>query len=454
MKSATLNLDTLSRLKADALILFKKGIDSVNGYKVIKDALRLDGDVLTAVAQGKLKQFHLSQFKRVHLIGVGKASVAMASAAKEVLGERIASSFIVTKYGHSKGAPSELRVAESAHPIPDENSYKNARELFRLCNEAKEEDLIINVVSGGASALLSFPAGEITLEDKRFTTSLLLKSGATIDEINIVRKHLSKIKGGQLAKAAFPATMLTLVLSDVIGDDLGTIASGITSPDPSTFLDAFRVIEKYRLEKMIPESVRSRLRRGMEGKIAETPKADDECFKRAHNIVVGSNRIALKAIEDVAKELGYEAGILTDELKGEAREVAKKLARRAKELAKSSRKACLIAGGETTVTVVGRGKGGRNSEMALAAAMELDGTPNVVFLSAGSDGTDGDTDAAGAIADGSTLARAKNLGLIASEHLQNNDSYNFFKLVGDLVVTGSTDTNVMDIQILLIDSKS
>lgn len=454
MKSATLNLDTLSRLKADALLLFKKGIDAVNGYKVVKDALRLEGDVLKVVAQGKFKKIELSKFKRVHLFGVGKASVAMAKAAKEVLSERISSSFIVTKYEHASDAPSDLHIVQSAHPIPDENSYKNARELFRLCNEAKEEDLIINVVSGGASSLLSFPAGEITLDDKRFATELLLKSGATISEVNIVRKHLSKIKGGQLARAAFPATMLTLILSDVIGDDLGTIASGITAPDPSTFVDAYRVIEKYRLEKMMPDSVRSRLRRGMEGKSVETPKPDDECFTRVHNIIIGSNRIALKAIEDSAKELGYEAGILSDELSGEAREVAKNLARRGKQLAKSSRNACLIAGGETTVTVVGLGKGGRNTEMALAAAIELDGTPNIVFLSAGTDGTDGNTNAAGAIADGSTLSRAKNLGLIANEHLQNNDSYSFFQLVGDLVVTGVTNTNVMDIQLVLIDSES
>jgi hydroxypyruvate reductase len=452
MKAATLNFDTLSRLKADALLLFKKGIEAVNGYKVVKDAMRLDGDVLTVVAQGKLKQLQLSQFKRIHLIGVGKASVAMARAAKEVLGERVHSSFIVTKYHHMQDAPSELRIVQSAHPIPDENSYKHAREMFRLCNEAKEEDLIINVVSGGASSLLCFPAGEITLEDKRFTTSLLLKSGATIEEINAVRKHLSKIKGGQLARAAFPATMLTLILSDVIGDDLGTIASGITSPDPTTFFDAYRVIEKYRLEKLLPDSVLSRLHRGMEGKIAETPKADDECFKHIHNIVVGSNRIALKTIEDHAKQLGYEAGILTDELKGEAREIAKNFANRAKRLVKSKTKACLIAGGETSVTVVGHGKGGRNTEMALAAAIALDGIPNIAFLSASTDGTDGETDTAGAIADGSTLARAKNLGLIASEHLQNNDSYNFFKLVGDLVVTGATNTNVMDIQIVLVDT--
>ncbi len=454
MKFATLNIDTLSRLKADALLLFKKGIDAVDGYKVVKDALRLEDEVLTVVAQGKFKKIELSKFKRVHLFGVEKASVAMAKGVKEVLGERMCSSFIVTKYGHAGDAPSDLHVVQSAHPIPDENSYKNARELFRLCNEAKEEDLIVNVVSGGASSLLSFPAGEITLDDKRFAAELLLKSGATIAEVNIVRKHLSKIKGGQLAHAAFPATMLTLILSDVIGDDLGTIASGITSPDPSTFVDAYRVIEKYHLEKIMPESVRARLQRGIEGKIAETPKPDDECFSRTHNIVVGSNRIALKAIEDGAKELGYEAGILSDELSGETRQVAKMLARRAKNLAKSSTKACLIAGGETTVTVVGHGKGGRNTEMALAAAIELDGTPNVVFLSAGSDGSDGNTNAAGAIADGSTLTRAKNLGLIASEHLQNNDSYNFFQLVGDLVVTGATNTNVMDIQLILIDSKS
>jgi len=452
MKAASLNLDRLSRLKADALLLFKKGIDAVHGYKVVKDAMRLDGDVLTIVAQGKLKQLQLSRFKRIHLIGVGKASVSMARAAKEVLGEHVHSSFIVTKYHYAQDVPSDLRVVQSGHPIPDENSYKHAREMFRLCNEAQEDDLFINVVSGGASSLLSFPAGEITLEDKRYTTSLLLKSGATIEEINTVRKHLSKIKGGQLARVAFPATMLTLILSDVVGDDLSTIASGMTAPDPTTFDDAYRVIEKYRLEKLLPDTVLARLRRGIEGKIAETPKADDECFQRTDNIIIGSNRIALKAIEDCAKELGYEAGILTDELKGEARAVGKNFAARAKELVKSKAKACLIAGGETSVTVVGHGKGGRNTEMALAAAIALDGTPDVVFLSAGTDGTDGETDAAGAIADGATLLRARTLGLVANEHLQNNDSYNFFKFVGDLVITGTTNTNVMDIQILLVDS--
>ncbi|MCS6988397.1 MAG: glycerate kinase [Chloroherpetonaceae bacterium] len=452
MKTTTLNLDVLSRLKAEALLLFKKGIDAVNGQKIVQDALRLDGDALTIVAQGKFKQIDLSQFKRIHLLGVGKASVAMAKGAKEVLGERVSSSFIVTKYGHAQNAPSDLKIVEAAHPFPDENSYKSAREMFRICNEAKEDELILFVVSGGASSLLSFPAGEITLEDKKFTTALLLKAGATIDELNCVRKHLSRIKGGQLAKAAYPATVVSLILSDVVGDNLGTIASGITSPDPTTFDDAYRVIEKYRLEKVIPETVRSRLQRGIEGKIAETPKPDDECFKRAHNIVVGSNRIALKAIEDHARTLGYEAGIVSDELTGEAREVAKKLAARAKALAKSQRKACLIAGGETTVTVVGHGKGGRNAEMALAAAIELQGVTNVVFLSAGTDGTDGDTNAAGAISDGATLARAKHLGLIANEHLQNNDSYNFFQLVGDLVITGPTNTNVMDIQIVLVDA--
>jgi hydroxypyruvate reductase len=447
-----LNLDRLARLKTDALLLLRTGINAVNGYKTVHDALRLDGETLTVVCEGKIKQIDIAKFKRILLIGSGKASVPMARAAKSVLGEKISESFVVTKYGYADEKPNNLTVFEAGHPIPDEQSSRAAREIYRICNSAQKSDLIINVISGGSSSLLAFPAGDITLEDKKYTTSLLLKSGATIEEMNAVRKHLSKIKGGQLAEAAAPATMINLILSDVVGDRVDTIGSGLTAPDHSTFQDANKVIEKYHLGRLIPESVRSRLQRGMEGRIPETPKADHECFDNVENFVIGSNRDALKAIESRARQLGYETGILTDELQGEAREVAVRLSARGKGISKRKYKACLISGGETTVTVKGNGKGGRNLELALAAAIEIDKTPNLIFLSAGTDGSDGITNAAGAIVDGSTLSRAKHLGLVATAHLQNNDSYSFFQLLGDLIVTGATETNVMDIQIILSDA--
>jgi hydroxypyruvate reductase len=312
---------------------------------------------------------------------------------------------------------------------------------------AGADDLVICLVSGGASALLPYPAGEVTLADKQETTRRLLECGANIHEINTVRKHISSIKGGQLAAAAWPATVLSLILSDVIGDDLDVIGSGITAPDRSTFDDALAILDRFDLLERIPGAVRRHLEAGR----SETPKEDHPAFRRTHNLVVGSNDLALSAAAVRARELGYRPLILSSFIEGETRDVARVHAAIAKEIRASGRPlrapACVISGGETTVTIHGKGKGGRSQEFALAAAIDIAGMPSTVLLSGGTDGTDGPTDAAGAICDGRTISRSR---LPAREHLAQNDSYPFFDALGDLIRTGPTGTNVMDVRLVLV----
>jgi hydroxypyruvate reductase/glycerate 2-kinase len=314
--------------------------------------------------------------------------------------------------------------------------------------------LIVTLISGGGSALLVAPQDGISLADKQRTTSLLLNAGADIGELNTVRKHLSRVKGGRLAEAAFPATVVSLILSDVIGDRLDVIASGPTAADPTTFGEALGILERYRLSEEVPPPAMELLRRGNRGDSPETPKAGSPFLDRVENIIVGSNRQALEAAARAALELGFTVEILSAELSGEAREVGRQLAHQALTAARSKNGnagLCLLSGGETTVTVRGQGKGGRNMELALAFAIEIEGQPGITLLSAGTDGTDGPTDAAGAIVDGKTVARAREKGLDPREYLDNNDSYTFFKTCGGLFITGATGTNVMDLQIVLID---
>jgi hydroxypyruvate reductase len=313
---------------------------------------------------------------------------------------------------------------------------------------------VICLISGGASALLPAPAPPITLEEKQQVTRLLLACGATIHEINAVRKHISEVKGGQLARLAYPARVLSLLLSDVIGDPLDVIGSGPTAPDASTFADALAVLDKYGLRERVPAPVRERLERGAAGEIPETPKADDPVFQRTQNLIVGNNRTAVDAAAKIARVFGFRPLVLSTMIEGETREVARVHAAIVREILASGRPArppvCLISGGETTVTLRGNGLGGRNQEFVLAAAIELAGLPDVVVLSGGTDGTDGPTDAAGAIADGATLARAERIGLDARRMLAENDSYHFFEPLGDLIKTGPTNTNVMDLRLLLV----
>lgn len=429
-------------LRRHARAIFAEALLAADPAKAVADALR---------------RIDASRFRRIFVVGAGKASAAMARAAEGVLGRRIAAGLINTKYGHL----AELRIVElneCGHPVPDVRGVNGARRILDLVSEAGRQDLVICLISGGGSALLPLPADGITLKQKQQTTRLLLACGATIHEINAVRKHLSGIKGGQLARAAYPAAVLSLLLSDVVGDPLDVIASGPTVPDSSTFQAAWRVIEKYSFESRIPAAVRRRLTDGARGGIVETPKAGERFFRRAAAQIVGSNRIAVDAAAAKAHELGYRPLVLSTTLEGETSEAAVFHCAVAREVRASGRPikapACLISGGETTVTLRGNGLGGRNQEFALSAAIALEGIPGVLAFSGGTDGTDGPTDAAGAMADGATVCRARELGLDAAAMLRENDSYHFFEPLGDLLKTGPTGTNVMDIRLVLLRPQS
>ncbi len=394
------------------------------------------------------------------LIGFGKAAAVMAGAAAESLPADIpVKGIVITKYGHTKAVvlPESVEVHEAGHPIPDEAGITAAQRALELLAAADEKTLVLFLISGGGSALLAAPAEGITLADKQAVTGLLLKSGATIDELNTVRKHLSRVKGGRLARAAYPAHGISLILSDVIGDRLDVIASGPTTPDPSTYADAIAVLEKYGLTESVPAAAMKVLQAGAAGSIPETPKKGEAIFGNFDNIIIAGNRKATEAARLRADELGFIAVAPTSDVQGEASNVGRRYASAVisthKRLQVPGRGSmCFIYGGETTVTVKGDGKGGRNTEMALAFALAVEGVEGISFLSAGTDGTDGPTDAAGAIVDGATIKNARAKGLSPEAYLERNDSYSFFKETGELVITGPTGTNVMDIQIALIES--
>jgi len=384
-------------------------------------------------------------WKRVLVLGCGKAAGAMARAAEEVLGDRIAEGFVVVKDGYT--APLErVRLAEAGHPVPDERGLAASQRLLALARSAREDDLMLFLVSGGGSALTPAPTPPVTLAEKQDVTRLLLAAGAPIEELNAVRKHLSLFKGGQLARAAWPATVLTLALSDVIGDPLDVIASGPTAPDPTTYATALEILERRRIFVRTPVSVLDRIEAGLRGEVEETPKPGDRIFGRVTNLVIGNNALVTDAARATAARLGYRPQVLTRELQGEARGVARELIERARALEPP---ACLVAGGETTVTVRGKGKGGRCQELALAAALELQSGEDLTVLAAGTDGTDGPTDAAGAIIDAGTVARGHAGGADAQRALADNDAYRYLKTSGDLLVTGPTNTNLLDLYVVL-----
>lgn len=397
----------------------------------------------------------------VALVSFGKGAVAMAEAAIEELSPRVpVRAIVLTKYGHARGAvfDGSVEVHEAGHPVPDEAGHAAAEKVLKLLSETDETILVLCLISGGGSSLLAAPVAGISLADKQHVTELLLKSGATVDELNTVRKHLSRVKGGRLAQAAYPAWGISLILSDVIGDRLDVIASGPTAPDPSTYAGAIAVLEKYELTGRVPAGVLKVLSDGASGIFPETPKDGDPVFNNFENIIIAGNRKATEAARERADELGFIAVAPANNVQGEARKIGERYASAVKAT-QSRLKAtrgggmCFIYGGETTVTVKGDGKGGRNTEMALAFALAVEGMEGVTFLSAGTDGTDGPTDAAGAIVDGATITAARAKGLNPEECLDRNDSYNFFKETGDLLVTGPTGTNVMDLQIVLIEAR-
>lgn len=445
-------LDGTARvLRAHALAIFAAALRAVDPAAAVRRHLHRAGDTLWAGEH----RYDLRRYDRVLLVGAGKAGAPMAAAVEEVLGDRLTDGVVVVKRGY--GGPTRVvALVEAGHPVPDEAGVQGGERIAQLLSEASERDLVIAVISGGGSALLTWPAPGITLADLQALTNALLRSGATINEINTVRKHLDRAKGGGLARLAQPAEVLTLVLSDVVGDPLDAIASGPTVPDPTTFADAAAILDRFGLWPQTPPAIAAWLRAGLAGQVAETPKPGDPLFARARVVVVGSNALAAEAALAEAAARGFEALLLTTELEGEAREVARALAAIAREEALRGRPlprpACLIAGGETTVTVRGPGRGGRNQELALSAALKLAGLADVLLLSAATDGTDGPTDAAGAVADGTTLARAEALGMSALAFLDANDSYPFFDQLGDLLRTGPTNTNVNDLVIILAGS--
>ncbi len=444
----------LETIRKDAEDIFKSCLKAVDPHKAVKRALRAKGNLMVVKDEGEGEQeIDLARYKRIFVVGGGKATAPMAQAVEEILGERITAGFINVKYGFGLTLKF-TEVWEAGHPLPDQNGLEGAKRIVEILRQAGEDDLILSLISGGGSALLPLPAEEITLEEKQQVTEMLLECGASIDEINAVRKHISLSKGGQMARAAYPATTINLMLSDVVGDRMDVIASGPFVPDTSTFMDAQEVFKKYGLEHL-PPKVSSYIRDGIEGKVPETPKEGDPVFKNVSNIIVGSNIIALMAAQRRAMELGYHTLILSSMIEGETRDVARVHAAIAKEILRTGNPlkppVCIISGGETTVTIRGKGKGGRNQEFCLAAAMDISGLPpRVVILSGGTDGNDGPTDAAGGIVDPKTISKAEENGLNALKVLQNNDAYNFLKATGDLLITGPTKTNVMDVHIVII----
>ena len=434
----------MGSLRSDALRIFYSALRASDPKEAVLRHVRISDGVLIA---GK-RRYRLDEFRNIYVVGAGKASARMAVAVEKLLGKRITGGLLNVKHGHVAKLR-RIRLNECGHPVPDGAGVQGAQEIGNIAAKAGEDDLLICLISGGGSALMPFPAQPVTLAEKQETTQLLLRSGANIHEINTVRKHISSIKGGQLAALAWPAQVLSLILSDVIGDDLDVIGSGPTAPDSSTFVDAVSVLDKFELTNRIPASVGERIRAGMAGEIPETPKS----LERVQNLIVGSNQLALDAAAGAARGLGYRPLILSSFIEGETRDVAKVHAAIAKEVLSSGRPvkrpACVISGGETTVTIKGDGLGGRNQEFALAAAMDIAAISGVLMLSGGTDGSDGPTDAAGALCDGTTIARAEKLGLNAADFLARNDSYHFFEPLSDLIKTGPTGTNVMDVRLAL-----
>lgn len=408
---------------------------------LLRASLQRHGRILRAGG----RNFDLDEIDGIVVLGCGKAGAAMALVVEELLGERVSAGLVVVKDGHL--APTRrISIVEAGHPVPDARGERAAVRLLELAAGAGRRDLVLFLVSGGGSALTPAPAPPVTLAEKQAVTRALLGAGAPIGELNAVRKHLSRFKGGQLARAAEPGSVLTLVLSDVIGDPLDVIASGPTAPDPTTFSDALEVLRARGVLDGAPESVRQRLTAGARGEIAETPKPGEPVFQRVTNVVIGNNAVIAAAAVERARELGYRPELLTRELEGEARVVARDLVDRARRLPPP---ACLIATGETTVIVRGGGRGGRCQEFALAAALEIDGERGVAVLAAGTDGTDGPTDAAGATVDGTTAERGRRAGLDPNAALDDNDAYRILRATGDLIVCGPTNTNLLDLYVVL-----
>lgn len=440
---------TISKLRQDAKDIFKAGLEAVDPKEAVKRHMQLKDETLIV----NEKRYDLRQFDNIYVVGGGKAGASMSMAVEEIFGDLITEGFVNVKYGYTAKLR-KIRIHEAAHPVPDEAGIRGVEEIVKLVENAKENDLLICLISGGGSALLPLPLPGISLNEKQEVTKKLLACGASINEINAVRKHISKIKGGQLARFSYPATLITLILSDVIGNYLDVIASGPTVPDSSTFDDVKEILKRYKIWNNIPDTVKNYIEKGRKGEMPETPKAGEDVFSKTQNVVIGSNIQAVLAAEKKARKLGYHTMVLSSFVEGETKDVAKVHAAIAKEVLQSgnpvSSPACIVSGGETTVTIRGKGKGGRNQEFCLAAALDIAGLNSVTILSGGTDGTDGPTDAAGAICDGKTVERAVDKQMQIQNYLSDNNSYTFFKNLDDLLITGPTNTNVMDLRLVLV----
>jgi len=446
------------RLKENLLSIRQAALAAADPFTAVQRAIRFY-PVGAEQTAGRLEvggsRWQIEPRNRVWLIAAGKAAVRMAEAAAKALGQLLTGGVVVTKYHHSQGVelPSCLQIYEGGHPVPDERGMAGARAIEALLSGTNPQDRVILLVSGGASALLPLPVGGVALEDLQTLTNLLLRSGAAIEELNTIRKHLDRLKGGRLAQLAAPAPLAALILSDVIGDPLDVIASGPAVPDPTTYADAIAILARRGLIHACPKAILDCLQSGAAGEIAETPKPGDVLFDNVTNTLIGSNRLAARAAAQEAERLGYHTLILTTRLEGEACEVGKMAAALAKSLVFDGDPfpppACLILGGETTVTVRGGGKGGRNQEIAAAAAGALDGVPGVAVMALATDGTDGPTGAAGGLVDGGSAEQARQAGYDLNRALAENDTYPWLEAAGGLMITGPTGTNVNDLLVVL-----
>lgn len=429
--------------------IFLAGVQSVRPDFLIKSKIRLINDILQIADL----QFDLRRIQNIFVIGAGKAGTFMASELEHLLGNRITEGHIIVKYGYTS-VLERIKITEAGHPYPDENGLAATREIIKLAKKAGKNDLVICLLSGGGSSLLwDCPEG-FTTEDLMKVNKLLVNSGAGIHEINAVRKHLSGVKGGRLARIAQPAKLVSLILSDVIGDPPDVIASGPTAPDPTTYVDAIEVLDKYDLKHLLPEKISDYLYAGATGKIEESPKPGDELFRNTHNVIIGSNRMALENAAQKALEYNLNAIIVEDQLQGDVVSVSEFLVETALKYradTNETKPVCILYGGETTVKMTGKGEGGRNQHLAMLCAVLLEGNPGITILCGGTDGSDGPTKAAGAVVDSETMVYAASKGIDAANYLREFNSYNFFRKVSGHIITGPTMTNVMDIIVMIVD---
>jgi len=443
MKNDKMNCRTIAEK------IFLAGVESVLPGRLITNEMSLKDNCLKI---GHLS-FSLESIENIYVIGAGKASAMMGAEIEKILGNRITEGHIVVKYGYSCKL-NYINVSEAGHPIPDVNGFSSTREILKIAEYANWNDLVICLLSGGGSSLLvDIPEGCLP-DDMIKVNDLLINCGASISEINAVRKHLSYVKGGQLARVVYPATLVNLILSDVPGDSFDVIASGPTVPDPTTFLQALTVLATFGLTRSIPRGILTFLKEGAAGKKPETPKPGDPAFDKTFNILIGSNRMALEAAKSKALEFNINAVIIDDQLQGDTSTIAEYLvetALRFKGDKDEVKPVCLLFGGETTVKMTGKGSGGRNQHLALLSAILLQNNYGITILSAGTDGNDGTTDAAGAVVDSDTISGAISKNIDPEKHLNEFNSFHFFKKAGGLIITGPTMTNVMDIIVVIVE---